>query len=186
MDISQSRDGSEHAAPRWACDVTRDHGKGSPSASGESVILSPHAIRVPGLARNQSEAIEEAGDLLVELEAIDPAYVEAMHEREAEVSTFMGYGVAVPHATSEAKSNIHRTAMSVVKYDEPIAWGDSGEEKVSFVVAIAGIGDEHLMLLQAISQVFAEEDRRRALAEAEAPLEVLAVFDPDFEETRGL
>ena len=42
------------------------------------------------------------------------------------------------------------------------------------------------MLLQAISQVFAEEDRRRALAEAEAPLEVLAVFDPDFEEIRGL
>ena len=170
MNISHSRDGSEHAAPRWACDVTRDLGKGSPSASGEAVILSPHAIRVPGLARTQSEAIEEAGDLLVELEAIDPAYVEAMHEREVEVSTFMGHGVAVPHATSEAKRSIHRTAMSVVKYDEPIPWGD----------------DDDLMLLQAISQVFAEEDRRRALSEAEAPLEILAVFDPDFEEIRGL
>lgn len=186
MNISHSRDGSEHAAPRWACDVTRDLGKGSPSASGEAVILSPHAIRVPGLARTQSEAIEEAGDLLVELEAIDPAYVEAMHEREVEVSTFMGHGVAVPHATSEGKRSIHRTAMSVVKYDETIAWGDDGEEKVSYVVAIAGIGDDHLMLLQAISQVFAEEDRRRALSEAEAPLEILAVFDPDFEEVRGL
>ena len=49
-----------------------------------------------GTALNRDEAITEAGLLLVASGAVEPAYVEAMHEREKSVSTYMGNSLAHP------------------------------------------------------------------------------------------
>lgn len=86
-----------------------------------------------------------------------------MLEREASVSTFMGNGLAIPHGTNEAKDSILRSALSFVRYDEPIDWG--GEE-ARFVVGIAGIGDEHLEILSKIAIIFSDEDEVQKLLDA--------------------
>ena len=62
-----------------------------------------------GTATTRDAAITEAGDLLVAAGAVDPSYVDAMHEREKSVSTAMGNGLAIPHGTNEAKGLIRRT-----------------------------------------------------------------------------
>ena len=82
-----------------------------------------HRARRPG--QDRDEAITEAGRLLVASGAVDEAYVDAMHERETSVSTFMGNGLAIPHGTNEAKALIRHTAISFVRYDEPIDWKGS-------------------------------------------------------------
>ncbi|MDO5645795.1 MAG: PTS mannitol transporter subunit IICBA [Dermabacter sp.] len=148
-------------------------GSGEPSADGDASILSEKSIVLNGVARSMGEAIEEAGNLLLEAEAVDRSYIDAMHEREASVSTFMGNGLAIPHGTNEAKEAIHRTAMSVVRYATPLDWNG---QQVDFVVAIAGLGDEHLSLLQNIAVVFADEEQVNRLRAAGSRDEILAIF----------
>ena len=119
-------------------------------------------------------AITEAGQLLVNAGAVDPAYVDAMHERERSVSTAMGNGLAIPHGTNEAKGMIRNTGISFVRYDEPIDWNGKPAE---FVLGIAGAGDDHLALLARIAETFTDQEAVARLRAATTADEVLAVLD---------
>jgi len=136
-------------------------------------ILTVDAIVLGGSATTRDEAIDEAGRLLVSSGAVEESYVAAMHERETSVSTFMGNGLAIPHGTNEAKSAILHTGISFVRYADPIDWKGQPAE---FVVGIAGAGDDHLTVLQALAMVFMEDSeiaRLRSAASAQDVLEVL-------------
>lgn len=77
-----------------------------PEAEADGVgadVLAIDSIVLSGRASNAGEAIDEAGRLLVTAGAVEPGYVEAMHEREKSVSTYMGNGLAIPHGTNDAK-----------------------------------------------------------------------------------
>jgi PTS system mannitol-specific IIC component len=121
----------------------------------------------------RDQAISRAGDLLVAAGAVDASYVEAMHVREQSVSTAMGNGLAIPHGTNEAKAAIRRTAISFVRYAEPIDWKG---KQVRFVVGIAGLGNEHLKLLARIAEVFVDPEQVRRLEEARSAADVQAVL----------
>ncbi len=137
-------------------------------------VLSEESIVLGGSARTRDEAITEAGRLLVAAGAVDDSYVEAMHERETSVSTFMGNGLAIPHGTNEAKPSIRRTAISFVRYAEPIDWNGQPAE---FVVGIAGAGDDHLSVLSSLAGIFTDDDAIARLRAAGAPGDVLAALD---------
>ena len=127
-----------------------------------------HWIRLCSTAppTNSAEAISEAGQLLVAAGAVEPSYVDAMHEREKSVSTYMGNGLAIPHGTNEAKDAIRRTGISFVRYAEPVDWKGKPAE---FVVGIAGAGKDHLALLTQIAQVFLNADEVAKLRAATHP-----------------
>src|SRR6476620_9858496 len=139
-----------------------------------SDVLSREAIVLGGQATDRAAAITEAGRLLVASGAVDEAYVEAMHEREKSVSTFMGNGLAIPHGTNEAKPSIKRTAISFIRYADPVDWKGQPAE---FVVEIAGAGDDHLTVLSALAGVFTDDAAIDRLRSASSPREVLAVLD---------
>ncbi|HSE10959.1 MAG TPA: PTS mannitol transporter subunit IICBA [Nocardioidaceae bacterium] len=136
-------------------------------------ILPESSVVLSGSAHNRDDAITEAGRLLVEAGAVDPAYVDAMHERERSVSTAMGSLLAIPHGTNEAKDTVHRTALSFVRYDDELDW--SGKP-VKFVVGIAGTGKDHLPLLGRIAQVFSDPDKVAQLESARTAEEVQAAL----------
>ena len=117
-------------------------------------VLIRDLVVSPGSARTKDEAIREAGALLVGCGAVTPAYVEAMAERERLVSTYMGSSLAIPHGTDESKGDIVRSALCLVRYDEPIEWGPG--QPVRVVVGIAGVGEEHLSILSKIALVFSD------------------------------
>jgi PTS system mannitol-specific IIC component len=96
-----------------------------------------------------------------------------MHERETSVSTHMGNGLAIPHGTNDAKSAIHRTAISFVRYPDGIDWNGKPAE---FVIGIAGAGNDHLALLAKIAEVFVDADQVALLRAAQSPAEVRAVL----------
>jgi mannitol/fructose-specific phosphotransferase system IIA component len=139
--------------------------------SGE--VLAEESIVLTGTARSRDDAIDEAGRLLVAAGAVDDSYIEAMHEREKSVSTMMGNGLAIPHGTNEAKPSIRRTAISFVRYAEPIDWNGQPAE---FVVGIAGAGDDHLAVLSQLAGVFTDDDAIARLRAASAPADVLATL----------
>ena len=126
-----------------------------------------------GFASTRTEAITEAGELLVDVGAVDPSYLSSMHEREQSVSTHMGNGLAIPHGTNDAKSAIRRTAISFVRYPSGIDWNG---HQVKFVIGIAGAGDDHLALLSKIGKVFVDRDAVAQLEAAKSVEEVRSIL----------
>lgn len=155
--------GAADAAPGTAA-AAADAGSAQdahPADAGE--VLSLTQIRAHGTAASRDEAIRQAADILAEAGAVTPSYYEAMLEREASVTTFMGNGLAIPHGTNEAKESILGSALSFVRYDEPVDWDG---EPVRFVVGIAGKDGGHLALLQKVAILFSDEAKVRQLEEA--------------------
>jgi PTS system mannitol-specific IIC component len=152
-----------------------DGGAGADASSDDvgGTVLADESLVLGGRARSRDDAITEAGKLLVDVGAVEPAYVDSMHERERSVSTHMGNGLAIPHGTNDAKSTIRRTAISFVRYDDGIDW--NGKE-ARFVVGIAGVGKEHLALLGKIAQVFVDKERVAELEAAQTPADVQRIL----------
>jgi len=120
-----------------------------------SDVLTLSQIKVPGTARSKDDAIREAGEILVGVGAVTPDYIDSMFERERSVSTYMGNYLAIPHGTNEAKESIKRSALSVIRYAEPIDW--DGNE-VRFALGIAGYQGGHMDILSRIAIVFSDTD----------------------------
>ena len=127
-----------------------------------------------GTARTKDEAIREVGALLVEAGAVSPAYVDAMRERDRSVSTYLGSYLAIPHGTDEAKSQILRSALCLVRYAEPIEWGN--DQPVRVVVGIAGIGAEHMTMLSKIALLFTDPEQVRKVLDAPGADEIFDVI----------
>ena len=136
-------------------------------------VLEPSQIRLSGTARTKEEAIAEAAEILVAAGAVQPGYLDYMRLREEAVSTYMGNFLAIPHGTNEGKDTILDSALSFVRYDEPLDWGG---EDVRFVVGIAGKDGGHMEILSGIAIVFSDEDEVDKLLAAETPDEVLAIL----------
>jgi len=141
-------------------------------------ILSPESIVLTGTATDSASGIDEAGALLVGAGAVDQGYVDAMHAREATVSTFMGNGLAIPHGTNDAKSTIKRSAMSFVRFPDGIEWNGN---PTKFVIGIAGVGNEHLELLQKVAMTFSDPAQVERLEQATSAEEILAIFGDEKE-----
>ena len=107
-------------------------------------VIVAEGIKLNQKSVTKEEAIQAAGELLVELGYVEASYVDAMKEREKLVSTYMGLGVAIPHGTMQTKDTIKRTGIVFIQYPEGV---DFGSEKAQLVFGIAGIGNEHLDLL---------------------------------------
>ena len=140
-----------------------------------SEILTRELISAAGTATTRDEAIQEAGDLLVKAGAVTADYVEAMHERERTVSTFMGNYLAIPHGTNDAKETILRSAVSFVRYADPIDWNGKGEVRV--VVGIAGVGNEHLGILSKIAVIFSDMDEAQKLIDSTSVDELYGLLE---------
>ncbi|MCZ4325885.1 PTS sugar transporter subunit IIA [Brachybacterium paraconglomeratum] len=174
-----------HAAPRPEDEqpAEAEGTAGTEAAAEDSTdsapqILAPSSIVLDGTATDSASGIDEAGALLVAAGAVDEGYVRAMHDREATVSTFMGNGLAIPHGTNEAKSSITRSAMSFVRYPGGIDWNGNS---TTFVIGIAGVGNEHLTLLQKVAMTFSDPAQVKRLEDATTTDEILEILGDEKE-----
>ncbi|MFD6818646.1 PTS sugar transporter subunit IIA [Microbacterium sp. NPDC060132] len=136
-------------------------------------VLTLEQIRIHPSGATRDDALQEATDILVAAGAVTPAYVDAMRQREQTVSTYMGNGLAIPHGTNDAKDAILASALSVVRYDGGVDWDG---EQATFVIGIAGDGDEHLEILSRIAILFSDEDDVAKLAAAQTPEELYTLL----------
>ena len=140
------------AAPAAAPQTAEE--KAQALASKKRDVLVRESIKLNQPSVTKEEAIRRAGELLVERGCVEPAYIDAMLEREKLVSTYMGMGIAIPHGTAQAKGTVKKTAITMLQYPYGV---DFGDEKAQLVFGIAGIGDEHLDLLGKISMALDDE-----------------------------
>ncbi|HJV45196.1 MAG TPA: PTS sugar transporter subunit IIA [Bacillota bacterium] len=138
-------------------------------------VLSPKKIKLNAYASNKREAIELAGNLLVEAGHVSEEYIGKMQEREELLTTYIGNGVAIPHGTNDSKSWIQSTGISVVQFPKGV---DFGEGNVAYLlIGIAAVGDEHLELLSNIALVCAEEKNIEDIVKAQSEAEIIDIFE---------
>ena len=134
-----------------------------------SEVLTLSQIKLPGTAQSKDDAIRETGQILVEVGAVEPAYIDSMFDRERSVSTYMGNYLAIPHGTNESKASIKRSALSVIRYAEPIDWDGN---QVLFALGIAGYQGGHMDILSRIALVFSDTDQVDKLVAAQSAQEL--------------
>jgi PTS system mannitol-specific IIA component len=125
-------------------------------------VLTLSQVRIHSGSATQDQALQEATDILISAGAVTPAYVDAMRQREETVSTYMGNGLAIPHGTNDTKDAILASALS--------------GEPATFVIGIAGRGDEHLEILSQIAILFSDDDDVATLNAAQTPEELFALL----------
>jgi PTS system mannitol-specific IIC component len=171
---SNAPETADAGAPAGAAAAAPAAGDATETAGvGPSDILVGGSVILNGSATNRDAAIDEAGQLLLDRNAVDEGYIAAMHEREESVSTYMGSFLAIPHGTNAAKDHIKRSAVSVIRYPDGIDWNG---KQVKFVVGVAGINNEHLHILSSIAKVFTDKAQVAQLEAATTVDEVLELF----------
>ena len=145
----------------------------APSADAGPDVLAAESVVLSGAATDAASAIAEAGNLLVAAGGVDAAYVDAMHEREELVSTYMGSFLAIPHGTNEAKDSVKRSTMSFVRYPEGIDWNGN---PVKFVVGIAGANNTHLEILQKVAITFSNLEQVDRLEQASTVQQIIDIL----------
>jgi len=147
----------------------------STSDTRAAALLDPRAVRLGERVADRTEAVRRCGQVLVETGAVEPGYIDAMLERERDISTFVGEGVAIPHATLAGKQAVLRDALAVVGLAEPVDWDG---HPVSVCVALAARGDGHLAILAELAEILLDPERARALREAGTVDEVIRLLRP--------
>ncbi len=138
-------------------------------------MLTEEAVRLGRKAADRADAIDQCGALLVELGAVEPGYVPAMHEREASIPTFVGEGVAIPHGTDASRVLVKRTALAVVQFPGGVDWGGP---TVHVAIGIAASGDEHLGVLSSLAGILTDPEKAARLRSASTTSDVLELLGP--------
>ena len=171
--VRQSREEGEAGEAEAETDAPAPAAAAAAAAAGSGDVLTPDRVTTAPSARSRDEAIREAAASLAAAGAVTEGYEQAMFDREAEVSTFMGNGLAIPHGTNAAKETVIGSALTVARYPEPIDW--DGNE-VRFVIGIAGKDGGHLEILAKIATIFADEAQVDRLLAAERDDELYAML----------
>jgi phosphoenolpyruvate-protein phosphotransferase len=131
-------------------------------------------IRLDVRTQTKDEAIQMAGQLLVDAGYIDPGYVDSLFKREQVANTFLGGGVAIPHGMIEDRHLIQHTGIAILQVPNGVEWNEG--QKAYLVVAIAAQSDEHIALLRRLTRLMQQPEALDTLFHAENPLVLLAAL----------
>lgn len=138
-------------------------------------LITPDTITLDLKAGRPEEAMAELGALLAATGAVRDldTYLEAVKSREAQGTTAVGFGVAIPHGKSGAVS---RAAVAFGRSRTRLEWESLDGEPVRMVFLIAapeGAHDLHLKALSQLARLLMHEDVRQKLLTAETPADVI-------------
>jgi fructose-specific phosphotransferase system IIA component len=126
-------------------------------------------------------AIVELIDLLVEKGAVRKADREsvlaALRQREETMSTGIGFGIAIPHASSNC---VNEVVAAFGRSSAGIEFDSLDNSPVKFIVLFVVPKDQfqvHLRTLAAIAKFLNDKSVREQLGRAESAEEILAIFD---------
>ncbi|MET0132247.1 MAG: PTS sugar transporter subunit IIA [Kibdelosporangium sp.] len=146
----------------------------------QRAILTAEGVRLGRTATSKADAIDQCGQALLDIGAVQPDYLAAMHEREASVSTFIGEGVAIPHGTDQARAFVKRTSLVVLQFPEGVDWGSGNQ--ATLCVGIAANGSEQVGILSALAQILMDGASAAQLREAADPETVIRLLQSIDEE----
>ncbi len=130
-------------------------------------ILAINRIQLQATAQDKSDAIRQAGQLLVDSGCVKAKYVDGMLAREETMSTYLGNGVSIPHGEFDNREDILQTGISVLQLPAGVEWEDG--EKAFLVIGIAASSDEHIGVLTNLAEVIEDEEMTQKLIQTTDP-----------------
>ncbi len=144
-----------------------------------SSLLKPESIKIGGAAQDKDDAIAKLVDLMAAGGNVTDkdGYNEAVHAREAQGTTALGEGIAIPHAKTASVSAPGLAAMTLpegVDYDAP----DGKATDLMFLIAAPETGaNTHLEVLSRLSMLLMDPAFCADLRAAKTPADFVAVID---------
>ncbi len=139
-------------------------------------MVSMGTIQLEMRARDKQDAIDELVDLLYGEGKLlsKERFVQAVTEREAQVSTSVGHGIAIPHGKSDA---VKETSVAIGRSARGITW-DSGDPEICRLIILLAVSDKtsnssYLQLLANFCRALIDDDFRGHLMTATSAAEVL-------------
>jgi mannitol/fructose-specific phosphotransferase system IIA component len=139
------------------------------------VMLLRDGVRLGLNARDRADAIQQAGQLLVDIGAVEVPYIEAMHVREKVLSSYVGEAFALPHGTDESRAYVTRSAVVFLQFPEGVHW--EGDD-VRACIAIAAKSNEHTDVMASLATVLLNGDKAELLRTTTNPDDVLELLEP--------
>lgn len=140
----------------------------------DKLILNEKNILLKVATEDKFSAIERVGRLLAENGYVRSEYIEGMKQRERDITTYMGNGIAIPHGTSAYVGYIEKSGIVVAQYPEGVDFGDGNTAYI--LVGIAGRDNEHLEILSCIALVCQDLDNVEKLKTATEKEEIIRIL----------
>ena len=144
-------------------------------------LLSESQIILEMASKERWEAIRELIDRLVEAGKIDKEdredVLESIRQREETMSTGIGFGIAIPHASS---SKVAEVVAAFGRSSSGLPFDSLDGEPVHFIVLFVVPKDQfqtHLRTLAAIAKFLNDKTVRDELSKAPSPAAILQVFE---------
>lgn len=122
-------------------------------------LLRPQLVDVAVSVEDWEEAVRAAGKLLVEDDAIEPRFIDAMIKVANDLGPYIvvAPGIALPHARPE--DGVKKGSIGLMTLDPPIPFGNERNDPVYLVVTLAAIDNEqHVTGLAELAAVLGEEE----------------------------
>lgn len=137
-------------------------------------ILNEANIILNVKSETKYEAIERVGKLLVKNGYVEEPYLIGMKNRENDITTYIGNGIAIPHGMNEFIKYIKKSGIVVAQYPEGV---DFGEGNIAYIViGIAGKNNDHLDILSKIAIVCLDETNVNKLVKAKNKEEIIEIL----------
>ncbi|POC41495.1 fused PTS fructose transporter subunit IIA/HPr protein [Vibrio vulnificus] len=141
--------------------------------------LTSSDITLQQSADNKLDAIKNIAAALTAKGLVEQGYVEGMLNREAQNSTFLGNGIAIPHGTTDTRDLVQNTGVAVHHFPHGVEWGDGN--KVYLAIGIAAKSDEHLGILKQLTKVLSADDVEARLQQATTEQEIIALLNGEIQ-----
>lgn len=102
--------------------------------------------------------------------------VQKILDREAEMSTGIGFGIAIPHARIEGVDSVYMIAARSIKGIEFDAIDEQPVHLVFMMISPANASNQYTQILSSLSRIMSYEDIRKSLMETETPEEFLNII----------
>lgn len=146
-------------------------------------LISVEIVNTHSTSASKDEAIRELIDLLDFSDRIKNSdeIEKAVWKREAEYSTGIGFGVAIPHCQS---SFIRDNSIGFLKLEKPIEWGSLDDEPVDMVImfAVRAVDRDtaHMKMLSILSRKLMDDEFRENLRKTASPDEIVSLINGNF------
>lgn len=123
----------------------------------------------------KQDAIKAVSEKMINAGLVKNDYTQAMFDRDAQISTFLGNGIAIPHGTIEKRDSVIETGLKVIYYPQGIKW-DEDNNIAYVVIGIAAKSNEHLDILRKLTRAVIADDTLERILAVKAPEQLLAIL----------
>ena len=141
-------------------------------------ILQKTGVLVDFKTAEKTEALTKLAQYLASLYDLKTPELIAQKvlARESEMSTGIGYGIAIPHARIDGIDRLYMVAASITQGIEFDAIDEQPVHLIFMMVSPTNTSVEHTRILSSLSRIMSYEEIRNSLREADTPDSFLEII----------